>query len=34
LPVQYYSVFISYSSKDETLAHRLHADLHNHGVRC
>lgn len=34
LPIQYYSVFISYSSKDEILAHRLHADLQDHGVRC
>ncbi len=34
LPIQYHSVFISYSSKDETLAHRLHVDLQAHGVRC
>ncbi|HEU5377273.1 MAG TPA: toll/interleukin-1 receptor domain-containing protein [Ktedonobacteraceae bacterium] len=34
LPIQYHSVFISYCSKDEILAHRLHADLQAHGVRC
>jgi hypothetical protein len=34
LPIQYYSVFISYSSKDEILAYRLHADLQERGVRC
>jgi uncharacterized protein YjbI with pentapeptide repeats len=33
-PIQYYSLFISYSSRDETLAHRLHADLQASGVRC
>lgn len=33
-PIQYYSLFISYSSKDETLARRLHADLQASGVRC
>jgi len=33
-PIQYYSIFISYSSKDEILAKRLHADLQDHGVRC
>jgi hypothetical protein len=33
-PIQYYSCFISYSSSDETLAKRLHADLQDHGVRC
>lgn len=33
-PIEYYTVFISYSSKDEVLAHRLHADLQAHGVRC
>lgn len=33
-PIQYHSLFISYSSKDETLARRLHADLQDRGVRC
>jgi hypothetical protein len=33
-PIQYHSCFISYSSKDYTLARRLHADLQDHGVRC
>src|SRR5205085_2692516 len=33
-PIQYHSCFISYSSKDETLARRLHTDLQNQGVRC
>ena len=28
------ALFISYSSQDETLAGRLHADLQDHGVRC
>jgi hypothetical protein len=32
--IQYYSCFISYSSKDEEFAQRLHADLQNNGVRC
>jgi hypothetical protein len=32
--IQYYSCFISYSSKDEAFAKRLHADLQNTGVRC
>jgi len=32
--VHYYSLFISYSNKDELLAHRLHADLQARGVRC
>jgi hypothetical protein len=32
--IQYYSCFISYSSKDEAFAKRLHADLQNNGVRC
>jgi hypothetical protein len=33
-PIQYYSCFISYSSRDEILARRLHADLQDQGVRC
>lgn len=33
-PIQYYSCFIAYSSKDELLAKRLHADLQAEGVRC
>jgi len=33
-PIRYYSCFISYSSKDETFAQRLHADLQEKGVRC
>lgn len=33
-PIQFYSCFISYSSKDEDFAKRLHADLQNNGVRC
>jgi uncharacterized protein YjbI with pentapeptide repeats len=32
--IQYYSCFISYSSKDQAFAERLHADLQNRGVRC
>jgi uncharacterized protein YjbI with pentapeptide repeats len=33
-PFQFYSCFISYSSKDRAFAERLHADLQNNGVRC
>lgn len=33
-PIQYHSCFISYSSKDDALARRLHADLQARGVRC
>lgn len=33
-PMQYHSCFISYSSKDELLASRLHSDLQAKGVRC
>ena len=32
--VQFYSCFISYSTKDQSFADRLHADLQNKGVRC
>jgi Pentapeptide repeats (8 copies)/TIR domain len=32
--IQLYSCFISYSSKDDAFAERLHADLQNKGVRC
>jgi hypothetical protein len=30
--IQHYSCFISYSSKDQDFAHRLHTDLQNEGV--
>ena len=33
-PIQYYTCFISYSSKDQDFAERLHADLQSKGVRC
>jgi len=33
-PIDFYSCFISYSSKDYELAERLHADLQSNGVRC
>jgi hypothetical protein len=32
--IQFYSCFISYSSKDQAFAERLHADLQAKGVRC
>ena len=32
--IQYYSCFISYSSKDNDFAKKLHDDLQNNGVRC
>lgn len=32
--IEFYSAFISYSSKDEELAKRLYADLQGKGVRC
>lgn len=32
-PIQMYSCFISYSSKNQDFAERLHADLQNKGVR-
>jgi uncharacterized protein YjbI with pentapeptide repeats len=33
-PIQYYSVFISYSTKDQEFAQRLYDDLQDSGVRC
>lgn len=33
-PIQYYTCFISYSSKNQDFAERLHADLQSRGVRC
>src|SRR5262249_40089530 len=33
-PIQYYSVFISYSPKDQPVADRLYADLQARGIRC
>ena len=33
-PVQLYSCFISYSTKDDDFVNRLYADLQNKGVRC
>jgi hypothetical protein len=33
-PFEFYACFISYSSKDQEFAERLHADLQNQGVRC
>jgi hypothetical protein len=33
-PIQFYSCFISYSTKDQDFANRLYADLQNKGVRC
>jgi len=33
-PIKYYTCFISYSSKDELFAQRLHNDLQQRGVRC
>jgi hypothetical protein len=32
--IQHYSCFISYASKDDDFARRLHADLQDKGVRC
>ena len=32
-PIEFYSCFISYSSKDDDFAQRLHADLQQKGVR-
>jgi uncharacterized protein YjbI with pentapeptide repeats len=33
-PIQYHSVFISYSTKEQDFAQRLYDDLQNSGVRC
>jgi TIR domain len=33
-PIQFYSCFISYSTRDRNFAERLHGDLQNKGVRC
>jgi hypothetical protein len=33
-PIQFYSCFISYSTKDQDFANRLYADLQVNGVRC
>lgn len=33
-PIEYYSCFISYSSKDQEFAERLYADLQQKHVRC
>ena len=33
-PFEFYSCFISYSSKDQAFAERLHTDLQDNGVRC
>jgi len=32
--IEFYSLFISYSTKDQEFAERLHADLRAKGVRC
>ncbi len=33
-PIEYYTCFISYSSKDRKFAERVHADLQSKGIRC
>ena len=33
-PIEFYSCFISYSTKDQEFADRLYADLQAKGVRC
>jgi len=33
-PIEFYSCFISYSTKDQEFAERLYADLQGNGVRC
>jgi hypothetical protein len=32
--LEFYSCFISYSSKDQAFAERLHADLQSYSIRC
>jgi hypothetical protein len=32
--IDFYSLFISYSTQDQPFAERLHADLQDKGVRC
>jgi hypothetical protein len=32
--LEFYSVFISYSTQDQAFADRLHADLQARGIRC
>jgi hypothetical protein len=33
-PIQFYSVFISYSHEDKSFARRLYNELQGHGIRC
>jgi hypothetical protein len=33
-PIEYYTCFLSYSSRDQDFAERLYADLQSKGVRC
>lgn len=33
-PIEYYTCFISYSSRDQDFAERLYADLQSRGIRC
>lgn len=33
-PIEYYSCFITYSTKDQEFADRIYADLQSNGVRC
>ena len=33
-PVDFYSCFISFSSKDQAFAYRIYADLQSNGIRC
>jgi hypothetical protein len=34
MPIQFYSCFISFATRDQELADRLHADLQSKGFRC